>query len=197
MNWITFSVDTRIKLNGNSKKIVELFGKHNDKFHANKGKKPRTRFIKIILINLGHELGFKVYANGLIEKDLREIDRPFVNREWLLDLHWYSEGLEPYSVESLPLAVECEWYPKRNADSKVPYSGIKYDFQKLVVINAELRLMIFNVNHIDDLLELSNYFENVISNYKYLDKYAQFLFVAFDNKAKSFHFKEIIRIQAN
>lgn len=126
---------------------------------------------------------------------MKEINRPFVNREWLLDLHWYSEGAEPYSIETLQLAVECEWNPKRKGDSKVPYSGIKYDFQKLVVTNAKLRLMIFKIKRNEDLLALSNYFENVISNYKHIENNAQFLFVAFDDKVKCFHFKEFIATQ--
>ena len=137
-----------------------------------------------------------------MDEDLKEINRPgFVNREWLFDLHWYTEQEEvnegediPYfSVERLPLAVECEW--NLNKKKGVFRGEIKYDFQKLVVTNAELRLMIFQIKDVDDLVKLGNYFENVIKSYKHIENNAQFLFVAFDYKKECFYFKEIIARQ--
>ncbi|RVU00282.1 hypothetical protein EOD41_12420 [Mucilaginibacter limnophilus] len=148
----------------------------------------RTRFIKKELIKLGHHLGYKVYANGLNEQDLKEIGVEFVNREWLFDIHWYLDADNPYTVRSLPLAVECEWNPRRTGDGKTPFSGIKYDFQKLLVTNAECRLMIFTIKNLRELQFLGNYFNEAIQGYMQLPKGSSFLFIAYDAKMLSFHY---------
>lgn len=75
--------------------------------------------------------------------------------------------------------MECEWNPRRKGDSKVPYSGIKYDFQKLIVSNAGLRLMIFKIKKLSNLDELGRYFQNNITNYTQLPLKSAFLFIAF------------------
>lgn len=191
--WTAFSNNSAIKLSGLSKKIIQTFGNAKDTFFQSNVRPERTRFIKKLLIKLGHELKFKVYANRLSKEDLKEINQPFVNREWLFDIHYYTDGKEPYSVESLPLVAECEWNPRRKGDSKVRFSGFKYDFQKLVVSNAELRLMIFKIKKQSDLTELETYFKNVIDNYRHLESNAKFLFVAFDDKTDNFYYKLIIK----
>jgi hypothetical protein len=67
----------------------------------------------------------------------------FKKIEWLYDLHWFKEG-GSYRMTSLPLVVECEWAYKRKGDEdKDDYSAVKWDFQKLLVANAKLRLMVF------------------------------------------------------
>lgn len=103
----------------------------------------RTRLIKDTLAELGHrplrhKPRYKVYANGLSENLRQSFGGDFKNREWLYDLHWYTEGTIPYTTVRLPLVMECEWNPKSKLDSINAFSGIKYDFQKLLVSNAEL-----------------------------------------------------------
>ncbi len=193
MAWDSFSNNKSIKLKGLSIKLIQTFGNSNDLFFQSQIRPERTRFIKKLLIKLGHELKYKVYANRLSKEDLQEINQPFVNREWLFDIHFYTDNNEPYSVKSLPLVAECEWNPKRKGDSKVSFSGIKYDFQKLLVSNAELRLMIFKIKKQSDLTLLETYFKNAINNYRHLENNAQFLFIAFDDKTKSFHYQQINR----
>ncbi|KAA6324026.1 hypothetical protein EZS27_026598 [termite gut metagenome] len=152
---------------------------------------------------MGHELEYKVYANRLEEEDLKEVNHNFVNREWLFDLSFYTDRdkyKEPYSIDRLLLTVECEWYSRRKEDKKKDrFSGFKYDFQKLLVSNAELRLMIFIIKKPIDigLFELETYFNNVITNYKHLENKAKFLFVAFSTSEKSFYYKQIIKSDKN
>ena len=67
------------------------------------------------------------------------------------------------------------------------YSGIKYDFQKLLLSNTGLRLMIFNISKEEELNHLSEDFNNAITKYTPL-KNGEFLFVAFHDKEKSFHY---------
>lgn len=185
--------------NSLSKIIINELGNLHGFFDFEEKVRPqKTRMIKDTLALLGEkELkgkpSFKVYANGLSGHLCQLNGGAFKNAEWLYDLHWYTEGADPYTTIRLPLVMECEWNPRRKGDSKTPYSGIKYDFQKLIVSNAELRLMIFRINKPSNLSDLGVYFENNITNYTSLPKKSAFLFIAFNDLAKSFYYREIIK----
>lgn len=56
------------------------------------------------------------------------------NDEFLVDFCIREEGNGKF--KKIPLACECEW----NLDFK----SIQYDFEKLLVLNADLKVMIFN-----------------------------------------------------
>lgn len=178
-----------------SKSIIIAIGEKLSYFFSytlNKGKRPhRTRCIKDTLAILGQKKDYKVYANGLSPKLCQINGGTFKNAEWQYDLHWYTEGKQPYTTIRLPLVMECEWQQKRKGDQEVEFSGIKYDFQKLLISNAELRLMIFKVVKDQDLKTLSDYFEFNIYNYKHLLPGSKFLFIAFSERLKTFFYKEI------
>ena len=91
---------------------------------------------------------------------------------------WYTRAPDDrYVITSCPLIAECEWKSKRKKDSPTPYSGIKYDFQKLLLANASLRLMILQKKSTHRLEELYDYFD-------------RFLFIAFDADMHGFHYLE-------
>jgi len=189
MGWKLFQGEPLKNVN-ESNLIINSLGMLAENFFEQK-RPIRTRAIKVNLIKLGHQLGYKVYANGLLDEDVKLIDQPFVNREWLFDLHWYTDGTDDYSIKSLPLVAECEWNPKRKGDAKTYYGGVKYDFQKLIVSNANLRLMIFTISGFTTLERLDPYFKVTIDNYEHLNTNARFLLVAFDNKSQCFYYKKI------
>ncbi len=191
--WEVYEYQTALVESDIATAIINCLGEKTSLFFSYLIRPERTRFVKRELIKLGHKSGFKVYANGLTNEDLIEIDEEFVNREWLYDIHWFTNGKEPYSVESLPLVVECEWNPRRKGDGKIPYSGVKYDFQKLVVANAELRLMIFIIKKDNELAVLGKYFDDVIQNYKHLNQGAKFLFIAYNSNMLCFHYTLLIK----
>lgn len=160
-----------------------------------------TNVIMEALTMLGWELKYNVYSHFLSDK-FRRGHSIFKHREWLYDLHWYTEDVRQqelphefgYRIETLPLVVECEWEyisaaerDKCGKKGKQPdvYGAVKYDFQKLVVANAEVRLMIFQQRR---NFELNRYFIDVIENYIHLDKGANFLFVRFPRNKKSFEY---------
>jgi hypothetical protein len=113
-----------------------------------------TTAFKNTLYNLGKEHGYIVYPN----KDKFE-------GQWLVDLCWAIEGENwQKDFKGLKLACEIEW--SRNMDN------ILYDFQKLTVIDAEIRLMIFQYRNEIDLdeyikaiLQASNYTKSKGYNY--------------------------------
>jgi len=81
-----------------------------------------TRAIKNAVGTLGRRLRYQVYASQC------KFDR---NGEWMLDLAWSRDLGE--ILTRLPLAMESEWDPK----------DILWDFTKLVVVRADVRLMVF------------------------------------------------------
>ena len=179
--------------------IREIVG---DYFSKSKNKSDKTKLIKNNLVkyitsNFEVKPEYKIYVNGL-DASIYENNR-IRNAELNFDLLWCEEGnnINQYAILNTPLAVECEWSVKRKRDrdtfyGKIPFSGIKFDFQKLLLCNAELRLMIFNIQNVD-LEVLYEYFETTIKNYKNLENRAQFVFIAFNNKEKTFYFTEIIK----
>ena len=100
-----------------------------------KGNKIWTSRIKEKICELGMTLGYKVCGAGFLEK---------FEREWLYDIVWYVEDIEKRLIK-IPLIVESEWGSN--------YAEIKYDFEKLLIGNAERRLMICQAKseNIDDL----------------------------------------------
>jgi len=58
---------------------------------------------------------------------------------------------------------------------------MKWDFQKLLIANANLRLMIFELCKTDDFEHLNQYFEEAINNFEELKNGAQFLIITFYN----------------
>ena len=199
--WEKYSPDKKIKIkikDRTARLILNELGELLSDFHSYSDlvRPQRTRLIKDRLSLLGKRAlpgkpEYKVYANRLSEELCQANGGDFKNAEWLFDLHWYVEGDEPYTTVGLPLVMECEWNPRKKGVRGIPYSGIKYDFQKLLVSNADLRLMIFSVGGFNDLETLNLYFENVIANYKNLAEGSKFLFVAFFDKERTFYYKEI------
>lgn len=126
-----------------------------------------------------------------ISDDLK--NEGFKKAEWLYDLHWYQE-IEPtcYRMTRLPLVVESEWDWIRDAEREKKttigegtpdvFGEIKWDFQKLLVANADLRLMIFQERIEMSSDELDDYFDETIDGYKHLEDGSKFLFIAFDKK---------------
>lgn len=190
-SWTFYTKNSLVKLEGTSKEIIETFGNCNQDFFKSKAGEDKTNLIKKKLLVLGIKLHNKVCAHFPIR--INDTLPKHENRELLFDMHWYKQGIEVFSNKSLELAMECEWKQDKNYEKRNTFAGIKYDFQKLIFCNAKLRLMIFKIKHEDDLKVLGNYFENEISNCENLEANARFLFVAFDSKRKSFHYKEIIR----
>ena len=91
------------------------------------GKEIWTKAFKDCLRNYGTELKLKSYPN---EK----------YGQWLFDFCWSKEEIDwKFQFEGLALACEIEWSKNIN--------DIIYDFQKLTVIDADIRLFIFQYDN--------------------------------------------------
>jgi hypothetical protein len=167
-----------------------------------------TNKIKFLIIRLGYRLGYCGYANitkSIITEKLitlvnNEIDKyrqhynfgnhRFRNTEWLFDIHWYRDKPDSHYMPQ-DLFMVCESELNKNRDLKKNQKelsgfhrpGVRYDFQKLLACNANLRLMIFRISkktELDDPIKgLSVYFTEAISSYNQLCEGNKFLFICF------------------
>jgi hypothetical protein len=193
-----------------AKYIIERLGCRLEQFFR-RSRKRRTTHIKVALAKLGDEAlddnkrHYKVYTNRLPLSCRRSDGGQFKSREFLYDLHWYEEVEDAdYLPKRFNLVVECEWAKDRPAEIKkekeekgytrVPYSAVKYDFQKLLVANAELRLMIFCIGkrrNDDEVDNLAAYFFDAIEKYEQLPRDSKFLIIGFDEALRGFRYIEI------
>ena len=111
------------------------------------GDKKWTYYLKQRIANLGVKKKYKIAVGGF--------DDEFAG-EWLYDLVWYEEDSNNCLIR-IPLIMESEWDKK--------YSGIKFDFEKLLIGNAERRLMICQSKE-SEIEILLNRFKNSIDVFK-------------------------------
>lgn len=186
-NWQTFVPGNKpeVKLDHISKLIVEKLGADLPVFFK-ESQSGKTEHIMDALSQLGREQGYKSMSSRISVKLAKE--GWFKKAEWLYDFHWYKEN-QPYGMTNLPLVVECEWDWIRDEERKKKeklgggkpdiFGAIKWDFQKLLVANANLRVLIFQRRIKKNNDELDTYFDATIRGCKNLEKGSKFLFIRF------------------
>jgi hypothetical protein len=195
--WPEYQIDQSIHVKTPmSHALIQEMANLKDQFFAITGnkRKERTRLIKDRLHLLAQQkYKFKAYGHGLSARLTQNAGGEFKNREWMYDIHWYTEGKQPYTTIRLPLVMECEWEQKRRADQTNAFSAIKWDFQKLLVANAELRMMVIKITNFRSFKPLTEYFINNIENYRLLEKGSKFLFIGFYERGKGLFYFEYIK----
>lgn len=173
---------------------------NNDVFEK-QSKICKTKFVKRILVDIGHNNGYKVYANGL-KDEIVEISthsifsdgKKFVNKEWLYDVHWYEDINDKFfTPKKLILACECEWAKGKKPSFNQSLIDIGYDFQKLLFCNAEEKLFIMRLSKISFLKELATYFKNAIELYENLPHSSKFTIVCFCLEDKNIYILQLIK----
>ena len=86
-----------------------------------------TKRVKQLLVQLAGNK-YETYASGVPEA---------TDGEWMCDVVWWHSGKDEL-LHRIPLVAECEW-PKKEQD-------VWDDFQKLLIIRADVRVMIFSAN---------------------------------------------------
>ena len=121
-----------------------------------KGETPWTVAVKEALVSVGREFGCLTAANGC------ESDE---GQEWLYDVVWFKSDNSGYMTD-VPLVAESEWAGE---------SAIKFDFDKLLVSRSKYRVMIFqgdSEDHVLNLIEKMNLwilnFHNTADDDRYL-----------------------------
>lgn len=135
---------------------------------------------KIIDIAM-NKYSFSVWAHGI--EDVKDTRVFYKAKEWLYDLICYEfEENVGYSLNNVVLVMESEWKGRRynaNGDED-QYGEVKFDFQKLLVSNAAIKLMVFRGHrgkHQDS--ELYEYFQKRILSYRRKNNSDTFIFVQY------------------
>lgn len=147
------------------KNIIEQLNKFTtENFGANKSlpSVQCTTEIKRIIGNIGQQLNYEVMAGG---------DNDFEG-EWLYDIVWYSNN--EVGFNKMILAVECEF--------SRGLKHIQYDFDKLLVTNAENRIMIcMSLGNEPGFEKIITQCNEAINNYEMLPKGSRFLLLIWDD----------------
>ncbi len=152
-------------------------------FFACSTNKQMSTWVKDLFHDLGKELGYKVYGNGISPK-LKE-GGYFKNREWLYDLHWFTEPENTHYIPAtIPMVLESEWQNKQPGNKETRNGAVMFDFQKLLVTNAPLRVMVFKIAKKSDIDYLGDYFDLAIRSYQHLQPGALFLMLGFNRRLK-------------
>jgi len=109
------------------------------------------------LAHLGHKYGYIVHASGCKS----------AHSGWLYDHHWREYSGDNILIR-IPLVMEIEWgYGKTGIFEKV-----LYDFMKLVQSRADLRVMVFQGNGIDNITDMLiqhvKHFDQIQARDKYI-----------------------------
>jgi hypothetical protein len=123
--------------------------------------------------DLGQSLGHAVCSS---RKDVG------FDNGWLYDLIWYKNGEDDDFLHSVSLILECEW--------NTSYKLIKYDFEKLLVCRADLKIMIFQSRqkHLANRFEL---LERGIAAYSHLEVNEVYLLICFNLTSSLFEIKRV------
>lgn len=97
----------------------------------------------------------------------------YFNNEWLYDMVWYKEDLTTKQLISVELVLELEQHVRGIAD-------IKYDFEKLLVANAKVRVIICTTGKIP-ITDIQKYFSEAFNRYSGLKKGDRILTIIWDD----------------
>lgn len=96
---------------------------------------------------------------------------------WLYDLVWFVNNEDGY-LTKVPLVLESEMSDRK-------YNALKYDFEKLLLANAELKIMICfgqgNFNYPANVNELINSFESSVKAFTHLSLPSRILILIWED----------------
>ena len=141
------------------------------------------------IASLAQEFDISSWALGLKQYDDSGRDKAHISgHEWLYDMVCYKYENEHYALNDTILVMESEWKGKRTAsdghDDNDPYGEVKFDFQKLLLSNADIKLMVYR-KHGDKSrtdIDLEHYFQRRIDNYRQGATTALFIFARYSGK---------------
>lgn len=105
--------------------ITELFDKLPTRLGDGRTDREWTTQLKEDISSLGETHGWTICTSGFKER---------FDGEWLYDLIWYRNDSDNHLTE-VYLVLESEW--------QISPSAIKYDFEKLLLAKATLKVMVF------------------------------------------------------
>jgi hypothetical protein len=130
-----------------------------------------TREVKRVVGVIGTRHGFAVCASGWPK---------IFYEEWLFDLVWYKNDKNDRLV-SVPLVLESEW--------SLSFEEVKYDFEKLLVAKAQLRILVHQARTKAALEDVQRKLITLVSEFEGSTKGDRYLFAGWDYKTTEFSFR--------
>lgn len=134
---------------------------------------PDTRSLNSAIAKMATSYGLHVWTKNPGDDKNQDNDHTHISgHEWLYDLFCYRFEDENYALSDTILIMESEWGGTRKEskykDGNDPYGEVKFDFQKLLVSNAEIKLMVYGHHggkeYADE--DLDHYFQSRIDAYR-------------------------------
>ena len=129
-----------------------------------------THNIMSELCNAGQALGYDVCTTG----GVTQANSP----GWLFDQVWLDWIPTPRQLKRISLVVECEW--------GMTCEEIFYDFEKLLVARADVRLMIFQARNAERVNELFDGMEEEARDFYQSQPGDYYMLVGYDNAESVF-----------
>ena len=152
------------------KTLENIRDEYNSLTKENQKQKWITKRIQELFGEIGFENDFDVASS-------------FHGSGWLYDLVWFVNDQDGF-LETVPLVLESEMSDRN-------YNNLKYDFEKLLLANSNLKIMICfgpgNQNYPENINELIKSFEKSVNTYKHLTLPLRILIYIWDD----FHSGEI------
>ncbi len=133
-----------------------------------------TKRVKQLLVQRADNK-YETYASGVPEA---------TDGEWMCDVVWWDSD-ENGLLSRIPLAAECEWAKKEQ--------DVWDDFQKLLIIRADVRVMIFDAKSRNDASSLVKDLKKQIKCFKSSQEGDTYLFASYVEKVNPpFSVKEYV-----
>ena len=131
--------------------------------------------VKQLLVCLGKKRDYTPYASQVREGE----------GEWMCDVVWWDTYRDPDQLlRSIPLAAECEWGNEE---------AIWHDFQKLLIIRASVRVLIFCAKSRCEALKLQEELECQIRCFESSQEGDRYLFASYvDSEESPFTVEEYV-----
>jgi len=151
--------------------IAESSNSLPDRIGPGKGDRVWTTHLKDVIGTLGEKYDWTICAGGFKGR---------FEGGWLYDLVWYKEASGHLS--DVYLVLESEWGKRR--------AHIKYDFEKLLLAKAKLKVMVFQTNN-REIEDLFSFLEEGIRAFP-LSQCADetYLLMAFNNDTFKFDIRQ-------
>jgi hypothetical protein len=137
-----------------------------------KGDRAWTMKIKEVIGSLGEKYGWDVCTSGFPDR---------FDPEWLYDLIWFRNDSDSHLSE-VYLVMESEWGKGRDE--------IKYDFEKLLLAKATLKVMVFQTDD-KDTSGIFNFLKEGIHAFQKHSAEETYILAAFNNNTFKFEVSQI------
>ncbi len=136
-----------------------------------------TQEILDAIVKLARDAGQEAYVSRKYKTEAH-------GNEWLYDLTWLEYSTQERRLTRAVAVLESEWSRSHN--------DIFYDFQKLLLARADLRVMVFQVYNMDQWHKVVKQFVSEIQDFEQSQANDRYLFSGWSNDLDRFEHTEYV-----